>query len=208
LIQFPRRGLYAVTPDREYAAGELEAAVTAAVQGGAAAIQYRNKHGDTPRRRAEASALGEICREFGVPLIINDDVDLAAEIGANGVHLGKDDVDPAAARAILGPNAVIGVSCYASTARAGAAAAAGADYVAFGSFYPSLTKPGAPACPVSVLREARALLSLPLAAIGGITAENGAALIKGGADVLAVIQDVFGHTNTQAAATRLARLFD
>jgi len=207
LIRFPPRGLYAITPERDFAAGELETAVTAALRGGAAAIQYRNKK-DGERRRKEASALTAVCRQYKVPLIINDDVALAMAIGADGVHVGKDDADTAAARAVLGPKAIIGVSCYASPARAVVAAAAGADYVAFGSFYPSLSKPGAPACPVSVLPEARVLVSLPLVAIGGITRENGAELIGRGADVLAVIQDVFGHADVQAAAARLASLFN
>lgn len=206
--RFPPRGLFAITPERDFAAGELETAVIAAIQGGAAAIQYRNKNGGIRHRRTQASALAGICRQHRVPFIINDDVELAAETGADGVHVGKDDVDMAAARSVLGPDAIVGVSCYASTARAVDAAAAGADYVAFGSFYPSLTKPAAPACPVTVLQQARALVSLPLVAIGGITAENGAALISGGADVLAVIQDVFGHADVRAAAAGLARLFD
>lgn len=208
MSSFPRRGLYAVTPDQDGATGErLQAAVIAALRGGAVAIQYRNKTRGHDRG-TDASALAAICRRHQAPLIINDDIELAADIGADGAHVGRDDAGPAAARAILGADAIIGVSCYASPDLAVEAAAAGADYVAFGSFFPSTTKPGATPCPVAVLHEARKLVTLPLVAIGGITAENGAALIRNGADVLAVVQDVFGHGDVQSAAARLASLFD
>lgn len=207
MSRFPRRGLYAITPDRDFAADMLESAAAAAIQGGAAAIQYRRKNG-SGRHHEQARALLGICRRSRVPLIINDDVALAVEIGADGVHVGRDDADATSVRSALGPDAIVGVSCYASTARAVEAAAAGADYVAFGSFYPSLTKPGATPCPAAVLREARERVSLPLVAIGGITAENGGALVEAGADLLAVIQDVFGHADVRSAAARLAALFD
>ncbi|MDX1514171.1 MAG: thiamine phosphate synthase [Gammaproteobacteria bacterium] len=207
MIPFPGRGLYAITPDGTLADGELVSAVAAAIEGGAVAVQYRNKHGDPDRRRAEAARLASVCGSRGVPLIINDDVDLAATVGADGVHVGKDDMEPATARRVLGPDAIVGVSCYASTTRAVAAAAAGADYVAFGRFFPSVTKPGAPGCTLSLLKEARGLVSLPLVAIGGIDADNGTALIEAGADLLAVIHDVFGRNDPRAAAARLAGLF-
>jgi thiamine-phosphate pyrophosphorylase len=201
------RGLYALTDAALTPAGRLLPAVTAAIRGGARLIQYRDKSGDSSRRLSEVHALLTLCHEHGVPLIINDDVALAAETGADGVHLGKDDVDIAAARVELGPRAVIGVSCYDSLERAVVAAQAGADYVAFGSFHPSVTKPQAARAPLTLLPAARRQLSIPICAIGGITPENGAPLLAAGADMLAVIQGVFGAPDVAAAARAYTRLF-
>ena len=154
-----------------------------------------------------ARALNALCREHGVAFLINDDVRLAGTIGAAGVHLGRDDPDIGAARAVLGASALIGVSCYNELARAQAAQDAGADYVAFGRFFPSRTKPQAvPAAP-ELLRAARTALKIPIVAIGGITPENGASLIAAGADALAVIEGVFNQSDIRAAAERYARLF-
>lgn len=169
-------------------------------------LQYRDKTHDAARRLHEACALVEIGKEFSVPLIVNDDVELALACGAAGVHLGEDDHGIAEARAELGGEAIIGVSCYDSPQRAREAAAAGADYLAFGAFFPSATKPGARRAKPDVLRDARKF-GVPLVAIGGITAENGGSLIEAGADFLAVVSGVFGTTDIRAAARRYAELF-
>jgi thiamine-phosphate pyrophosphorylase len=199
----PARGLYAITDGpRE----DLLIAAEAALAGGAAMLQYRDKTGDGERRLAEARALLALCRGFGVPLIVNDDASLARAVGAAGVHLGKADAEVAESRASLGPDAIIGVSCYDSLQRARDAAAAGADYLAFGAFFPSITKPGARRAAPSLLREARAL-RLPRVAIGGITPDNGAALIAAGADFLAVVSDLFGAADIRDRARRFAKLF-
>ncbi len=200
-----QRGPYAITDSR---LGErLLDAVAQAIAGGAVVVQYRDKGGDTARRQHEATQLLALCRHRGVPLIINDDLALAVAVGADGIHLGREDVDLAAARRQLGPDAIIGISCYDSLARAQAAAIAGADYVAFGSFFPSSTKPQAVRAPITLLREARQQLTVPLVAIGGITPENGAALVAAGADLLAVVSGIFAAPDITAAARHYAMLY-
>ena len=200
------RGLYAITPEG-LSDRALAAAVRAAIAGGARLVQYRNKEAGAALRRRQASALLTLCREQGVPLIINDDLALAAELGADGVHLGEDDAAIAEARRWLGPAALVGASCYNDLARGRAAAAAGADYLAFGSFYPSPSKPGARRAPPQILQQARNALKIPLVAIGGITPDNGAALVAAGADALAAIDGLFGSGDTRAAARRYKQLF-
>jgi thiamine-phosphate pyrophosphorylase len=202
-----RRGLYAVTDPVLTPGPRLLEAVAAAIDGGAVMVQYRHKTVAEVGRRRDAEALLELCRTRGVPLIINDDVELAAALGADGVHIGRDDMPVGEARKVLGRDAIIGVSCYDSLQAARAAAASGADYVAFGSFYPSTIKPQAVRAELELLRQGRARLSLPIAAIGGITPENGARLVAAGADLLAVITGVFGSDDTAAAARRYAALF-
>jgi len=199
----PRGGLYAITDGPR---PDLLAVAEAALRGGAGVLQYRDKSSDGERRQAEAGALLAACRSRGIALIINDDVQLAGRIGAHGVHLGEDDGDVRAARARLGPGAIIGVSCYASLDRARRLAAQGADYLAFGAFFPSPTKPNAQRASVELLRQARPL-GLPLVAIGGITADNARQLIDAGADFVAVISGVFGAADPAAAARRYADLF-
>jgi len=200
----PSRGLYAITDGPR---SDLIEVCTAAIAGGAAMLQYRDKTRDDARRREEAAALSSLCAKSGIPLIVNDDVELAAAVGAAGVHLGDDDADIASTRARLGPNAIIGVSCYDSLERARELAASGADYLAFGAFFPSPTKPHARAATLKLLRDAQAL-NLPLVAIGGITAVNGAALIDAGADFLAVISAVFVARDVREAARDISALFD
>lgn len=205
--RLPPGGLYALTPDGVTDTAALRALVAAALAGGAALVQYRDKQAEQATRHARAEVLLALCRAAGVPLIINDDVRLAATIGADGVHLGRDDPPLADARMVLGADALIGVSCYDSLARARAAAAAGADYVAFGSFFASPSKPAATRCPLTLLDAAQRELALPIVAIGGITPENAADLVHRGADFLAVISAVFGATDVRAAARRFASLF-
>lgn len=202
------RGLYAITDSTLIASEQMIEAVALAIQGGAMMIQYRNKGSDESYRQWEAQDLVNLCRPLGVPLIINDDIKLAQMVRAHGVHLGKDDPHITEARAALGPNAIIGVSCYNDIKCAIAAEKAGADYVAFGSFFPSSTKPKAVHADITLLCEAKKHLKIPVVAIGGITADNGAQLIAAGADLLAVIHGVFGQSDIRAAAERIAHLFE
>lgn len=199
----PPPGLYAITDGpRE----DLLAAARSALRGGAVLLQYRDKTTDAPRRLQEAHALKRLCAEAGALFVVNDDVDLALACGAHAVHLGADDGDIAAARRRLGTDAVIGVSCYDDLDRARRLAAAGADYLAFGAFYPSSTKPLARRADPELLR-ASAVLGLPRVAIGGIRPDNAAPLIDAGADYLAVVSEVFGQADVSAAARRFAALF-
>ena len=206
--QRPLRGLYAVTDPNLIASDRLVATVTLAIGGGARLVQYRNKSAEAGQREQQAAELVAVCRRYDVPFIVNDDVELAAATAADGVHLGRDDPQITAARHRLGPRAIIGVSCYNQLARGRAAAAAGADYLAFGRFYPSRTKPAAVSAGIDLLRTARTEFSQPLVAIGGITPENGERLIVAGADMLAVIHGVFGQSDSEAAARRYADLFE
>jgi thiamine-phosphate pyrophosphorylase len=203
LPAFPARGLYAITDGPR---ADLVGACTAALEGGAAVLQYRDKTSDHACRRDEARALAALCTRHRMPLIVNDDVELAAGIGAAGVHLGEHDADIAAARSRLGNGAIIGVSCYDSLERARDLAAAGADYLAFGAFFPSPTKPQARRATPDLLRAARAF-GKPLVAIGGITPDNAADLIAAGADFVAVVSGVFGQPDVTDAARRYASLF-
>ncbi|GAA5081931.1 thiamine phosphate synthase [Lysobacter panacisoli] len=186
---WPRQGLYAITPDDTDTA-RLLARVQVVLEAGAAWLQYRNKAADAALRDAQARELLPLCRRHDVPLIINDDWRLAAAIGADGAHLGEDDGEVAVARASLPAGALLGASCYADLDLARKAAAAGADYIAFGAFFPSPTKPNARRATPQLLRDSAAL-GLPRVAIGGITPDNAPALIDAGADLLAVISGVF-----------------
>ncbi|WP_234411333.1 thiamine phosphate synthase [Rhodanobacter thiooxydans] len=180
--------------------------VAQALTGGATLLQYRDLSDDTARRRTEATALVQLCHAHRVPLIIDHDIALALAVGADGVHLGRDDDEPVAVRAVLGEHAIVGVSCYGSLARAQAAARAGASYVSFGAFFPSPTKPLAARVPVDLLRQSAAL-GVPRVAIGGITPDNGAALVEAGADYLAAVTAVFATTDVRTAAQRFADLY-
>jgi thiamine-phosphate pyrophosphorylase len=198
--------LYAVT-DSELSGTALVQHVAQAIQGGAVMIQYRDKSTDTGQRLWQANDLQMLCQSLRVPLIINDDIELAVQCRAAGVHLGKDDASIEQARAALGTQAIVGVSCYASLPRALAAQAAGADYVAFGSFFASPTKPAAERADLELLRAAHAALQIPITAIGGITPDSGRALVDAGADLLAVVSGVFDVPNISGAAQRYAALF-
>jgi thiamine-phosphate pyrophosphorylase len=200
------RGLYAITPEG-LAEPDLLTRIERALAGGARVVQFRDKSADAARRRQRAAALLALCRAAGAPLIVNDDVELAAAIGADGVHLGREDGSVAAARARLGAEALIGVSCYDAWARAREAAAAGADYLAFGAVFASPTKPAAVRAPLELLGRARREFGLPLAAIGGITLARASAVIEAGADMLAVITDLFDAPDVAAQARRYAGLF-
>jgi thiamine-phosphate pyrophosphorylase len=198
-------GLYAVTPDIEDT-DDLSARVAAALAGGAAAIQYRNKIADAARRRAQALSLARVLALRGGLFIVNDDAALAVEAGADGVHVGEDDLAIAAAREIVGPDRIVGASCYDDLELARSAVDAGADYVAFGSFFPSSVKPGARRAEPGLLEAARAL-EVPVVAIGGIDKDNVTSLIHAGADAVAVITAVFGAPDVEAAARAIAGCF-
>lgn len=198
------RGLYALTPelaDRR----RLMDLVGQALEGGIAALQYRCKTLPSSQRLAEAAALAALCRERGVLFIVNDDPGIAIAAGAEGAHLGKDDGEPAQARMQLGAR-LLGVSCYDSLEAARAAVSAGADYVAFGSVFPSPTKPAAVRAPLGLFGQARAL-GVPLVAIGGITLQNAPQLLAAGADALAVISDLFEAPDVAARARAYGKLF-
>ena len=203
-LLLPPRGLYALTPDHDGDATLLVNKVIAAIAGGAALVQYRDKHASNEQRLERAAALVAACHARGVPLIINDAVAVARETGAAGVHLGRDDGDVHSAREELGAQAIIGVSCYDSLRLAHEAVAAGADYVAFGSCFASATKPKAVRCAPEVLRRAADELPVPIVAIGGISAENADTVLRAGASLLAVIGAVFDHTDVSAAARAFA----
>jgi thiamine-phosphate pyrophosphorylase len=200
-------GLYAITDTSLLPDAKLLSGVAEAIAGGARLIQYRDKGSDQPRRLREATQLLQLCRYHDVTFIINDDVALAAEIGADGVHLGRDDTEIRLARQRLGRAAIIGVSCYNDWQRAVAARRNGADYIAFGAFFASATKPQAVSADIALLQRSNRELGIAVAAIGGITPENGAALVAAGADMLAVVQGVFAQTDTRRAAEEYARLF-
>ncbi|TMG74753.1 MAG: thiamine phosphate synthase [Betaproteobacteria bacterium] len=200
------RGLYAVTPD-EPDTEVLTHKVRKALAGGAHIVQYRNKSANARLRLEQGAELLALCRTAGVPLIVNDDLDLALAIGADGLHLGRGDTALATARTKLGEHRLLGASCYDRLELALAACSAGADYVAFGSAFPSATKPGATPAPLGLYREARVLLDSPIVAIGGITPENARTVIEAGADAVAVISALFDAPDIEAAARRFERLF-
>ncbi|HEN8710383.1 MULTISPECIES: thiamine phosphate synthase [Pseudomonas] len=199
------RGLYAIT-DSQLLAGRFLTHVEAALEGGVRLLQYRDKSDDAARRLREAQALQKLCERYGTELVINDDAELAARLGV-GVHLGQTDGPLTPARALLGRQAIIGSTCHASLDLAAQAASEGASYVAFGRFFNSVTKPGAPAADVGLLAQARGQVKLPIAVIGGITLDNAAPLVAHGADLLAVIHGLFGADSAQEV-TRRARAFN
>jgi len=203
------RGLYAVTPDLADV-DALAAKVGAAIEGGARIVQYRNKSLASSARRAQAQRLAEICLRHGVLFIVNDDPALARDVDAGGVHVGEADGDLPHVRDIVGNDSLIGVSCYDDFARAREGVERGADYVAFGSFFPSTVKPGARRATLDLLARAREL-AVPVVAIGGIDAANAASLRDAGASAVAVISDVFAHASLADVARHaraIAELFD
>lgn len=199
------RGLYAIT-DSQLLAGRFLSHVEAALEGGVCLLQYRDKSDDAARRLREAEGLLKLCDRYGTQLLINDDAELAARLGV-GVHLGQTDGPLTPARALLGRQAIIGSTCHASLELAAQAASEGASYVAFGRFFNSVTKPGAPAANIELLEQARTQVKLPIAVIGGITLDNAAPLVAHGADLLAVIHGLFGADSAQEV-TRRARAFN
>lgn len=199
------RGLYPVTPD-EADTARLLARVAPLLGAGVALLQYRNKAANAVLQLEQATALQVLCMRAGVPLVVNDDIALARHVGAAGVHLGEDDGDLAAARAALGPHAIIGASCYDEFERAERAVAAGASYVAFGAFFPTTTKITTRRATPQLLRDAKTL-GVPLTAIGGITPDNARPLVEAGADLIAVVGGVFDAADPLAAVQAYAKAF-
>lgn len=204
-MRMPKSGLYAITQTTDKTNSQIINDVKAAIRGGCSIIQYRDKN------PIDAMELGlelkNICHNGHIPLIINDDIALAAEVQADGVHLGIEDGNIAEARAILGSEAIIGVSCYNSVQRALEAIDMGADYVAFGRFFPSGSKPLAKPADLKTLIEAKRVIQKPIVAIGGILPTNGSILLESGADLLAVIGGIFDH-NPEQSARNFQELFD
>jgi thiamine-phosphate pyrophosphorylase len=204
------RGLYAITRD-DRLLPRLSALVEAALEGGVRLVQYRNKQVPAPLRRAQAAEMVRICHAYGAKLIVNDDVWLAIEIGADGAHVGRDDLpghDLATARKALGAKRILGVSCYNDLERVAAAARAGADYIGIGSMSPSATKPTAVAASFELLTEAKRCFTGPVAAIGGITTKTAPQAIAAGADMVAVISDLFDAMNIGQRAAAFQKLFN
>ena len=199
-------GLYAITPDLADTA-RLCTMVEASILGGATIVQYRNKLADSKLRISQSQALLAICRKHAIPLIINDHIKLCLTLDADGVHLGKVDGSLDAARARLGPDKILGASCYNQFELAEQAQAHGADYVAFGACFPSSTKPNAPRAEAALFTQAKNSLNIPSVAIGGITLDNAALLINAGANAIAVISALWETPNTQASAQQFSNLF-
>lgn len=200
------KGLYAVTPDilnTELLCEKVEKVL----QGGASLVQYRNKAADAGLRLRQATALLVLCRSFNVPLIINDHLDLCAQIDADGLHLGATDCDLGAARRLLGEHKILGASCYNRLDLAVQAETAGASYVAFGACFSSSTKPDAVNASSSLFAEAKHKIKIPLVAIGGITLQNASQVIQAGASAIAVLDALFNAEDVEAASQQFSRLF-
>lgn len=202
------QGLYAITNEKLLPGKRILTAVEQAIDGGCRVIQFRDKSSVPSERKALSLACQTLCSARQVTFIVNDDVELALAIQADGVHIGKEDSQLQHARSCLGDERLIGVSCYDDFELALAAEKSGADYVAFGSFYASTIKPNAVTADINLLIRAQTELHIPVVAIGGITHANAQALIAAGADMIAVISAVFAQTNISASAQQFSRLFN
>ena len=199
-------GVYAIT-DPVLCGEHLVDKVLAAIQGGIRILQYRNKQASLAAQFEEATKLLSLCQQHDVLFIINDDVDLASEVNADGVHLGQQDHALLEARQQLGNEKIIGISCNNRFDDAQTAQQEGGDYIAFGRFFSSMTKPQAPQAEIGLLQRAENELQIPVVAIGGISPDNGRSLIEAGADMLAVIHGIFGQADVRLAAQGYAELF-
>lgn len=203
--------MYAITPCssiQPLTTNALVSKISQAIEGGVRIVQYREKYHPAHIKRDQAQAIKTLCRQHDVCFLVNDDVELAAQVAADGVHLGQGDAPLSQARKILGDAAIIGVSCYNQLSLAIQAQQQGADYVAFGRFFSSLTKPDAVQADIALLQQAKSALSIPIACIGGISAENAKLLTRAGADMIAVINAVFGAPDVVKAARDLSRCFE
>ena len=200
-------GLYAITDTEHLSSEEMLHKTEEILRAGANLLQYRNKQADQNTRLTEARQLVDLCKQFAVPLIINDDIALAMKVDADGVHLGKNDLSISVARVSLGNNAMIGVSCYNNLDRAKEAVMAGADYLAFGAFFPSPSKPDAIHAKPEIIGRAKQQFDLPVVAIGGITLENGQSLVDAGADMLAVISGIYASETPFNTTRKYVYLF-
>ena len=201
-------GLYAITDARLISNAQFAIAVEQALMGGAHIIQYRDKSNDQNRRLRQALTVKQLCEQYQALCIINDDIELTKVVDADGLHIGQDDGAISDIRQQLGKHKIIGVSCYNQLALAQDAEQHGADYIAFGSFFPSPTKPDAQKASLELLIQAREQIKIPICAIGGITLNNAAQLLEAGADMLAVISDVFGHEDVLSASKAFKNLFE
>ena len=200
-------GLYVITDEHLIAEENFIQNIEHALQGGASIVQYRDKSQNRDKQRRQAHALRELCNQYHKTFIINDDIKLAQETDADGVHIGINDAPLSDVRKQLGNDKIIGVSCYNDFSLALTAQQMGADYIAFGSFYLSSIKPEAKKADTALLTKAREQLQIPVCAIGGITSKNAAPLINAGADMLAVISDIFSHADTKTASTNISKQF-
>lgn len=200
-------GLYAIT-DPELMGDDLIHKVQLAIEGGINILQYRNKTATLEQQESEAKSLATLCHNNNVLFIINDDVELAIKVNANGVHLGQKDAGIKQARQQLGKNKIIGITCHNKIELARQAQEHGADYIAFGRFFTSLTKPNAPQADLPLLTEARKVITIPIVAIGGITHESASSLLQEGADMLAVIQGLFGQDDILEATQQFVKIID
>ncbi|MGH8119581.1 MAG: thiamine phosphate synthase [Gammaproteobacteria bacterium] len=207
-ISLPSGGLYVITDCRNLTTGQLLDKTEQILQAGAALLQYRHKEAGTLLKIDQAGLIKSICLQYSVPLIINDDPELALKVKAEGVHLGREDMGCASTRALLGPQSIIGISCYNDLERAKSAAAGGADYVALGAFYRSLTKPDAARAEPELIARVKQFIKQPVVAIGGITPENGKALLAAGADFLAVSSGLYTPADTGKATRNYVALFN
>ncbi|WP_430438505.1 thiamine phosphate synthase [Noviherbaspirillum suwonense] len=205
-MQAALKGLYLVTPDWDDT-DRLVSISEAGLKGGAALLQYRHKTASPSLRREQATALLALCRRQGKPFIINDYPELCVELDADGIHVGGTDASVAEVRRQVGPDRIVGSSCYGSLELAQSAQAAGASYVAFGGFYPSRIKKYEVSTPVDIVTRARQAVALPNVVIGGMTRENAVPLIAAGADMVAVISSVYFADDPEGAARALAGLF-
>jgi thiamine-phosphate pyrophosphorylase len=203
----PDRGLYAITDCENNSAIDLLEKTEEILNAGAVILQYRNKTTDQEEKKKLAEELNILCKNFNVTFIINDDISLAKELKADGIHLGVQDADINTVRDILG-NVIVGISCYNNLDRAIKAQETGADYIAFGSFYYSQTKPDAKRAKINLISQAKSELKLPIVAIGGITPENGKVLVDAGADFLAVIIGLYSPTDTTNVTKAYLNLFN
>lgn len=201
------RGLYAITDPRLTPHDSLLEKVEEALAGGASVLQYRDKSASTEQKIRDGKALKQLCQSYAIPFLVNDDVELALMLKADGVHIGQSDAGVHSARARFGVSGIVGVTCHDRIDLALQAAHDGANYVALGRFYPSRTKPNAPPCSLAVLKELRQKVSLPIVAIGGITTDNAPQVIEAGADMVAVIHGLFGGNAIRATALAFADLF-
>jgi thiamine-phosphate pyrophosphorylase len=204
-MKFPGSGLYAITQTEGKTCETIISEVKAAIKGGASVVQYRDK--DPIDAFYLGKELSSICKHYHIPLIINDDAGLASRVGADGVHLGRDDGGISSARKILGTKAIIGISCYDDINTALKAENQGVDYVAFGRFFPSNSKPLALPAHCQTLQQAKQQIKLPIVAIGGILPDNGGQLLAAGANVLAVIGGIF-DVNPEYSAHAYLKLFN
>lgn len=201
------QGLYAITDDKLIAPDQFSTTIKKILQGGASIIQYRDKSNNKNLRVTQANELRLLCNQYNALFIINDDITLAKKVGADGVHLGKNDNSVSYARNELGKKAIIGVSCYNRLELAQQAENEGADYVAFGAFFPSTIKPEACVANIELLIQAKQQLSIPVCAIGGITIDNVTSLIDAGADMTAVISGLLTQSDIASSAQEFSNLF-